>query len=89
MKENYLSELENLKRLISSLENKILNLNEKEKEKNINNIIKYEEKEDEDKENLTGRIYTLGKKIEDQKYIYQYKYHRKFGKNIDLRCQRL
>ena len=45
-------------------------------------------KEDEDNaENLTGRIYLLEKKIEDKKYIYQYKYHRKCGNNIDLRCR--
>ena len=28
----------------------------------------------------------MEKTIENTKYIYNYKYHRKTGKNIDLRC---
>ena len=29
----------------------------------------------------------MEKYIENVKYIYQYKFHRKIGENIDLRCR--
>ena len=73
---------------MAELDQKIKNLEENEKKKKDNKVKTEDYKEDEDNgENLTGRIYLLEKKIEDKKYIYQYKYHRKCGNNIDLRCR--
>lgn len=83
---NVSSDISDLKKSMLEINNKIKKLEKKES----NTKIEYDDPvnvNEENNENLTGRIYTLEKIIGNEKHIYQYKFHRKVGTNIDLRCR--
>ena len=62
-KELNASEIDNLKKVLAELDQKIKNLEETEKKNNEKKKKKVKDKEDEQNaENLTGRIYSLEKK---------------------------
>ena len=69
-KELNASEIDNLKKVLAELDQKIKNLEENEKKNEDNKEKKENDKEDEhNAENLAGRIYTLEKK-QGPKNIY-------------------